>query len=317
MKIGVFGVGHLGKIHLKCLGSTRWEIAGVYDPDPDACKYANENFNVEIYNSPQELIDVVDAVDIVSTTMSHFDVAKQAITSGRHAFIEKPLADSTEHAAILVKLAQEHKVKIQVGHVERYNPAIQSIIKRGIQPKFIEGHRLTTFNTRGNDVSVIFDLMIHDLDLILSMIDSPVSTVHANGVCVVNDTPDICNARIGFENGAVANLTASRISMKNMRKLRLFQADEYISIDLIKKESQIISLTPADEDTDGLTILSSSGKKLVNIEIPEHKDTNAIVEELRDFYESVENDQPTKVDAQAGYDAMLLAERIDNAINLT
>jgi len=314
MRIGVFGVGHLGKIHLKCLAETDWQLVGIYDPDEAAAQHAHETYGVTIYDSPAELIADVDAVDIVSTTVSHFQMATLAIAAGKHVFVEKPMADTLSNAQQLVGLAMEQDVKVQVGHVERYNPAIVDLMKRGLQPRFIEGHRLTTFNTRGNDVSVVYDLMIHDLDLVLAMVDSEVATVQANGVCVVNNTPDICNARITFENGTVANLTASRISMKNMRKLRLFQENEYLSIDLIKKESQVISLTPAEDDTEGMTILSTSGKKLVNIAMPEHTPTNAIVEELRDFYQAVKNDTPPKVDALAGYKAMALANVIEEAM---
>lgn len=314
MRIGVFGVGHLGKIHLNCLAETDWQLVGIYDPDKAAALEAQKLYGVTIYDSPAKLLADVDAVDIVSTTVSHFQMATLAIAAGKHVFVEKPMADTLSNAQQLVGLAMEQDVKVQVGHVERYNPAIVDLMQRGLQPRFIEGHRLTTFNTRGNDVSVVLDLMIHDLDLVLAMVDSEVATVQANGVCVVNDTPDICNARITFENGTVANLTASRISMKNMRKLRLFQENEYVSIDLIKKESQIISLTPADDDTEGMTILSTSGKKLVNIAMPEHTPTNAIVQELRDFYQAVKNDTPPKVDALAGYRALALAQQIEESL---
>lgn len=316
MKIGLYGVGHLGNIHLKCLKETDWEVIGVYDPNKSAVEKVLQNYNIKAFDDPQSLLEAVDAVDIVSTTTSHFELVKKAIIAGKHVFVEKPLADSLSHAEEIVHLAETNSVKVQVGHVERYNPAILAIRNRNIKPKFIEGHRLTTYNTRGNDVSVVHDLMIHDIDLILSMIDSPVSNVQANGVCVVNDTPDICNARISFENGAVANLTASRISMKNMRKIRFFQENEYLSLDLISKECQIISLSPADEKTEGMTILSSSGKKLINVEIPEVAKNNAIVDELSDFYRAVKNNTPTLIDAKAGYKAMELVQKIDQSINL-
>jgi len=314
MRIGVFGVGHLGKIHLKCLKETDWDIIGLYDPDIEVAKKVSESFGIKSYQNPLDLIKDVDAIDIVSTTISHHEIALQAIEYGKHIFIEKPMASTVTLAKKIVDASIGKNLKIQIGHVERYNPVMKDIIKRGITPKFIEGHRLTTFNSRGNDVSVVYDLMIHDLDLVLSMVDSPINKVDANGVCVVNDTPDICNARITFENGAVANLTASRISMKNMRKIRVFQDNEYLSLDLIKKESQVISLTPADEKSDGLTILTSSGKKLINVEIPEHKNSNAIVDELQDFYLSVSQDLPVSVPAIAGLAAMQLAERVDKAI---
>lgn len=314
MKIGIFGVGHLGKIHIKCLKETDWKLVGAYDPNASACQATHETFGIKIYEEASQLIDVVDAVDIVSTTSSHFEIAKRSIECGKHVFIEKPIATTAEEALLLVRLAKDNNVKIQVGHVERYNPAWLALSDRRLTPKFIEGHRLATFNVRGNDVSVVHDLMIHDLDLILSLIDSDIRSVQANGVCVVNDTPDICNVRITFENDTVVNLTASRISMKQMRKLRLFQEDEYISIDLLKKESQIIALQPATDDSQGMVIETSAGKKEISILIPEKTESNAIVEELRSFYRCVKEDTSPLVDGAAGYRALELAERIEKML---
>ncbi|MEM9548281.1 MAG: Gfo/Idh/MocA family oxidoreductase [Bacteroidota bacterium] len=316
VKIGVFGVGHLGKIHLKCLQKTNFEIVGVYDPDPKVQAYVKESYDLPIYPSFESLVEVSDAVDIVSTTQTHFDIGIYAIKNGKHAFIEKPIASSLEQARALENATKDKKVKVQIGHVERYNPAIVSLKDRRVSPKFIEGHRLTTFNTRGNDVSVILDLMIHDIDLILELVKSDIQDVQANGVSVVNDTPDICNARITFVNGCVANLTASRISVKQMRKLRIFQENEYISLDFLKKESQIIKLKPLQpgEIADGMTIDTATGKKIMHIESPSIVENNAIEDELNDFYTSIVNDSPVSVSVGAGVKALELAHLIAGKI---
>ncbi len=316
LKIGLFGAGHLGKIHLKCLLKTDFEIVGVFDPDPEAQEFVKKNYNLPIFTSISSLIDAVDVVDVVSTTQTHFDIGIYAINRGKHAFIEKPIASTLEQAKQLEQATFKHDVKVQVGHVERYNPAIVSLKDRDVSPKFIEGHRLTTFNTRGNDVSVILDLMIHDIDLVLELVKSEIKDVQANGVCVVNDTPDICNARLTFTNGCVANLTASRISVKQMRKLRLFQENEYISLDFLKKESQIIKLQPLTEGevSNSMTIDTASGKKIINIENPAIIENNAIEEELKDFYNSIKNNKSVSVTVGAGVKALELAHLISEKI---
>jgi len=316
LRIGLCGVGHLGKIHLKCLHETDFEIVGVYDPEVSAQRYVADEYDIKVYRDLDKLIDDVDAMDIVSTTMTHFQIAKKVISKGKHAFIEKPLCATIEEAQILSELTKKYNVRVQVGHVERYNPAITSLKDRAVSPKFIEGHRLTTYNTRGNDVSVMLDLMIHDLDLVLHLVQSEVVDVQANGVCVVNDTPDICNARITFANDCVANLTASRISMKQMRKLRMFQQDEYISVDFLKRETQIITLESVDDaDTiDGMTINTSAGKKVLKMEMPDAEENNAIVEELRDFHRSILHNTPIRVTVEDGMKALELAHLIESKL---
>lgn len=317
IKIGLFGAGHLGKIHLRCLEQTAFEIVGIYDPDPHIQSWLKENSQYPVYESATTLLSVVDAIDIVSTTVTHYELAMAAIQQGKHAFVEKPISTTLEEARQLQEATIAYKVKVQVGHVERYNPAIISLRDRQISPKFIEGHRLTTFNTRGNDVSVMLDLMIHDLDIILQLVSSEVTAVQANGVCVVSDTPDICNARITFANGCVANLTASRISMKHMRKLRLFQENEYISIDFLNKETQIVQLKPVPPGTkpDTMTIDTAHGKKAIYFETPEILENNAIVDELTDFHGAIVNDSAVTVDVTAGMKALELAYLIDAQIS--
>lgn len=317
MKIGLVGAGHLGKIHLKCLLNTKFEFAGFYDPDPSVRKTIVETHSVKSFDSLSELIDASDCIDIVSPTVHHYEIAKTCISRFKHVFIEKPLTESTKQAEELVKLSKEYGVKVQVGHVERYNPAIRSLKNINFKPKFIEGHRLAMFNPRGTDVSVVLDLMIHDIDIVLSLVKDNIKDVRANGVSIVSSTPDICNARIEFEGGAVANLTASRISMKNMRKIRIFQEDAYISLDFLDKEAQVIKIENNIEDDNfsGMTIHTNDGLKRIIIETPSIMQNNAIEDELNDFYESVVNDAPLIVTIEDGYRALHLAQIIQDKIN--
>ncbi|MBK8349927.1 MAG: Gfo/Idh/MocA family oxidoreductase [Saprospiraceae bacterium] len=316
LKIGLAGVGHLGKIHLKCLINTKFDIAGFYDPDSDNCKIIEETYHIKAFSSLSEMIEAVDCIDIVSPTTHHYEIAKEAISKGKHVFIEKPLTETISQAEELVMLAAINKVKVQVGHVERYNPAIRALKNIPFKPRFVEGHRLAVFNPRGTDVSVVLDLMIHDLDIVLSMIKEDVIDVRANGVCIVSKTPDICNARIEFEGGAVANLTASRISMKNMRKIRIFQDDAYISLDLLDKEAQVIKIEddiPGDNFS-GMTMNTNEGLKRIIIESPDIMKNNAIEDELNDFYEAVVNDAPVTVTIEDGFRALKLAGIIQDKI---
>ena len=237
LKIGVFGTGHLGKFHLN-----NWkeipgiELAGFYEPDDIVAREVAATYGIKRFNSEEELVEASDAIDVVTPTQFHFQICEQAIKKGKHVFVEKPMANDMQQARSLVKLVQESKVKFQVGHVERFNPAFLAAKNLNLNPMFIEVHRLAQFNPRGTEVSVILDLMIHDIDVILSLVKSEVKTISASGVAVMTDTPDIANVRIEFNNGCVANLTSSRISMKKMRKIRLFQKDAYIGIDFLKRK---------------------------------------------------------------------------------
>ena len=304
-------------MNLKCLLKTSFELSGIYDTDETAIKYIKENYNIRIFSSLEDLILASDCVDIVSPTVFHYEIAKKCIEAGKHIFIEKPLTETTAQAMDLVYLADKYKVKVQVGHVERYNPAIRSLKNIDFKPKFIEGHRLAIFNPRGTDVSVVLDLMIHDLDIILSMIKDEVKDVRANGVCIVSSTPDICNARIEFMGGAVANLTASRISMKNMRKIRIFQDDAYISLDFLDKEAQVIKIEKDIEGDNfsGMTIHTNDGLKRITIESPEIMQNNAIEDELNDFYNALVFDAPVLVTIKDGFRALELANIIQNKID--
>lgn len=317
MKIGILGAGHLGKIHIRCLKETSvYEVAGFYDPDPEISARVEEEYQVRRFNSIEELTENVDVVDIVTPTISHFECAAEALRHKKHVFIEKPLVTTTAQARELIRLAAEAGVKVQVGHVERFNPAFIAAAPYIGQPMFIETHRLAQFNPRGTDVPVILDLMIHDLDIILSVVKSEIRDISASGVAVVSDTPDIANARITFKNGCVANLTASRISMKNMRKTRMFQRDAYIAIDFLEKECEIIRLNDVqDESTlDPLSMMidlgAGKGKKEIFFEHPKITPINAIKTELESFHTAITTDSEPSVTIQDGYHALDVAYRI-------
>jgi predicted dehydrogenase len=317
LRIGLVGVGHLGKIHLRCLLKTKFIVEGFFDTNQEVSDQIATEYNVKAFRDFDSMLDAVDCIDIVSPTVFHFEIAKKAIIKGKHIFIEKPLTETTEQARELVSLAIKYNVIVQVGHVERYNPAIRSMSGVKFNPKFIEGHRLAMFNPRGTDVSVVLDLMIHDLDIILSLIKSEVKNVSANGVCIVSNTPDICNARIEFVNGSVANLTASRISLKNMRKIRIFQDDAYISLDFLDKDAQVIKIENHIEGDNfsGMTMHTNTGLKRIIVETPPIMQNNAIEDELNDFFEAVSGNSSVTVTIQDGYRALHLAQLIQEKID--
>lgn len=317
LKIGVLGAGHLGKIHLKCiqLAAETYQLAGFYDPNAQAARQVSESLGVPCFESAEALIAAVDVVDIVTPTTQHYALAEKAILAGKHLFIEKPLTHTVAEAESLVSLSRKHGVQVQVGHVERFNPALLALEDMPLHPMFIEAHRLAAFNPRGTDVSVILDLMIHDIDIILSMVRSPVKSVSASGVAVVSETPDIANARIEFENGCVANLTASRISLKQMRKVRFFQKDAYVSLDFLEKQAQVVRLYEKGapnlpQEANLLELSTPSGEKLLHIHMPEIEQVNAIRMELEAFAHSIENKTTPKVSIEDGYEALKVAYRI-------
>lgn len=317
LKIGVLGVGHLGKFHLN-----NWKeiedvtLVGFFDPDDHNAIPVQEKYGLKRFADAESLMDECDAVDIVAPTPHHFNLCSLALRKGKHVFVEKPLANTMEEARALVKLAKESNLKFQVGHVERFNPAFLSLKEFSLQPMFIEVHRLAQFNPRGTDVSVILDLMIHDIDIILHLVKSNVSHISANGVSVMSDTPDIANVRIEFDNGCVANLTSSRISMKKMRKMRLFQKDAYIGIDFLDKKTEIIKLnTPGDKNVFTFDIDTNNGKKTIAISSPAIEDGNAIKMELQGFKDAITNNTETPVTVMDGFEAMDVAHKILDKIN--
>lgn len=317
LKIGIFGTGHLGKFHINnWLEIPDAELVGFFDPDDKVASQIIETYKLKRFTDPEELMDLCDAVDIVAPTIFHFDLCSKALKKGKHVFVEKPLANTMEEARELVKLAKESKVKFQVGHVERFNPAFLALQEHHLQPMFIEVHRLAQFNPRGTDVSVILDLMIHDIDIILKLVKSNVSYISANGVAVLSDTPDIANVRIEFDNGCVANLTSSRISLKKMRKMRLFQKDAYIGIDFLDKKSEVIKLNePGDKSVFTFDIDTNSGKKTISIANPAIQNGNAIKMELEAFVQSILQNKETAVTIYDGFGAMEVAHKILEKIN--
>jgi predicted dehydrogenase len=317
LKVGVFGVGHLGKFHLQnWLQIEGIKLVGFYDPDEKNSFEVAEKFQVKSFKDPNVLIEACDIVDIVAPTTFHHQLVKMAILKSRHVFVEKPLANTMHEAKEILKLAKEANIKFQVGHVERFNPAFLAVKDHARNPMFIEVHRLAQFNPRGTDVSVILDLMIHDIDIILSLVKSNVKHVQANGVNVLSDTPDIANVRIEFDNGCVANLTSSRISMKKMRKMRLFQKDSYISIDFLDKKTEIIKYKSAeDEKVFSFDIETKNGKKTIAISAPVIQENNAIKMELESFRDSILQNKSTTVSEIDGYRAMEVAHLILEKIN--
>ena len=314
LKVGVLGAGHLGKIHLRLLEqSEKYELVGFFDPFKENAEKVAKEFGYRLFDSIEELITGVEVVDIVTPTLSHFDCAKMAIENGRHIFIEKPITKTVLEAEAIKTLASQFHVQGQVGHVERFNPAFTAVKDKIDTPMFIETHRLAEFNPRGTDVPVVLDLMIHDIDIILSVIDSKVKNVHASGISVISETPDIANARIEFENGCVANLTASRISMKNMRKTRFFQKDAYISIDFLEKKSEIVRMkdVPNNPDEFAMILQNAEGiKKQIYFDNPEIENNNAILDELESFADAIENGTKPVVSLRQGADALRVAQMI-------
>lgn len=319
LKVGVFGVGHLGKFHIN-----NWkEISGIkligfFDPNNDHAKEVAEKYGLKRYMDEEKLIDACDIIDVITPTNQHFEICMQAIRKGKHVFVEKPITHTIQEGRDLMNMVREANVKLQVGHVERFNPAFLAIKDMNLNPMFIEVHRLAQFNPRGTEVSVILDLMIHDIDIILSLVKSNVKNIAASGVAVMTETPDIANVRIEFNNGCVANLTSSRISMKKMRKMRLFQKDAYIGIDFLEKKTEIIKLKqPDDSNVFSFDIDTPNGKKTIAIATPTIEPLNAIKLELASFVDAIINNKPTVVSELDGFLAMEVAHQILDKISST
>ena len=319
LKVGIFGVGHLGKFHI-----SNWKeiegvkIIGFFDPNNDNANEVINTHGLKRFSDEEKLIEACDVIDVITPTDLHYEVCMMAIRKGKHVFVEKPLAHTLQEGKDLVNMVREAGVKMQVGHVERFNPAYLALKEMNLNPMFIEVHRLAQFNPRGTEVSVILDLMIHDIDIILSLVKSDVKSISASGVAVMTDTPDIANVRIEFNNGCVANLTSSRISMKKMRNVRLFQKDAYIGIDLLEKKTEIIKLKqPEDVDVFSFDIDTPNGKKTIAIANPSIEPLNAIKLELESFVDAIVNNKPTVVSEIDGYLAMEVAHKILDKINNT
>jgi predicted dehydrogenase len=320
LKIGVIGAGHLGKIHIRLLKEiASAELVGFHDHHPGTSETISKEYGVKYFDSADALMDACDAVDIVTPTVSHFQLASMAIGKSKHIFIEKPISTTVEEANRIVAMLREKNLKSQIGHVERFNPAFLAAKEYLNQPMFIETHRLAEFNPRGTDVSVVHDLMIHDIDVVLSVVKSNVKKINASGVAVVSDTPDIANARIEFENGCVANLTSSRISLKNMRKSRFFQRDAYISVDFLKKKTEIVRLKNVVGEPGPLDITidlgPGKGSKQIYFDNLKIEEGNAIKMELELFIQSILNDEPTAITAEEGAKALGVAHQVMEKLN--
>ena len=317
LKVGVLGAGHLGKIHLKLLDqSSKYDLIGFYDPDIANGQRVEKEFDYKYFEQLDDLIDSVDVVDIVTPTLSHYNCAIKAISKGKHIFIEKPITNTLEEAEHIRLLVSENNLRGQVGHVERFNPAFKAIRSEIKNPMFIECHRLAEFNPRGTDVPVVLDLMIHDIDIILSVVKSPVISIQANGISVISETPDIANARIEFENGCIANLTASRISLKNMRKSRFFQKDAYISVDFLEKKTEVVKMknAPKNPGEYDMILQNAEGqKKQIYFENPKIVPNNAILDELETFAEAIKNNAKPIVTLRDGANALKVAHQIINS----
>lgn len=314
IKIGLFGAGHLGKIHLRLLKEIPFfDVIGFYDIDPAVSAQVSKEFGIQSYSNPDALLEAAEAVDIVTPTRAHYELAAQAIRMHKHTFIEKPLVPTREESISLLNLAAKSRGYVQIGYVERFNPAFRAALPYINNPLFIESHRIAEFNQRGTDVPVVLDLMIHDLDIILHLVDSPVKTISATGVPVISGSPDMANARIEFENGCVADMTASRIAFRKNRKTRIFQKDSYISIDLLHKQVEVYHLTDHTDSGNPLAlVIGSPGgvQKQILIERPEVLETNAIKQELEGFAKAIHENIPPPVTITDGHASMEIAFRI-------
>ena len=314
LKAGVLGAGHLGKIHLRLLKqSKKYNLVGFYDANEENGKQVEAELGYKFFSSIDALIDAVDMVDIVTPTLSHHNCAKQAIAKGKHVFIEKPITNTVEEAEDIRQLLAKNGLRGQVGHVERFNPAYLAVKDEINSPMFIETHRLAEFNPRGTDVPVVLDLMIHDIDIVLSVVKSKIKNVSASGVSVISDTPDIANARLEFENGCVANLTASRISLKKMRKARFFQKDAYISVDFLTKKCEVVKMKDAPEtpgDFDMILQNAEGVKKQIYFDNPDVAENNSILDELETFADAINNNTTPIVSLHDGTEALRVATQI-------
>ncbi|HTR81857.1 MAG TPA: Gfo/Idh/MocA family oxidoreductase [Bacteroidota bacterium] len=322
-RIGVIGVGHLGSLHVKMYSElAEGSLVGIYDVDKAKAEAIVSQYpGLRSFDRLDDLLKNVDAVSVASVTSKHFELANEAISAGVHVLIEKPITQTVSEADRLISLAETKGCVIQVGHIERFNPAILALESYKLKPMFIESHRLAQFNPRGTDVAVVLDLMIHDIDVILSLVQSPVTRIDANGVAVVSESVDIANARLQFENGCVANVTASRISQNKMRKMRMFQLNGYISIDFLQGVAEVFRLAE-ERDTGGQTTMLlgqiGEGKKKRNIvyEQPEVKEVNALKYELASFISVVREKRQPIVSGVDGRRALDVAQRILNSIQV-
>ena len=317
IQIGVVGVGHLGNFHVKQLSKIpEVDISGIFDINIDTAKKISQDYSIPLYSDLESLFEFSNAVSIVTPTSSHYEVANKALDFNCHIFIEKPITDNLDHAKLLLKKSKQRKKIIQVGHIERFNPAFIALEKIDLMPHFIELHRLAPFNPRGNDVPVILDLMIHDLDIVLSVVQSDIKDIKAKGVKVITNTVDIANARIEFENKCVVNLTASRISQKEMRKMRLFQKDHYITVDFHKciLEEYKVHSKKENIPNNNIIEIGKENKKYILYKKPKIEKLDALRSELKHFINSIQNNNNPKTDGTSAVYALEVALEIEKLI---
>ena len=317
LNIAVIGAGHLGEFHIKLLKSSKlFNLIGFFDPNKSRVKEIIDKYNINFIEI-DKISSLVDAVIISTPTSFHYETAVKFLNNKKHVFVEKPITSTIEQANKLIEIKKNNKLIGQVGHVERFNSAFLNI-KNALNPMFIESHRLSSYPSRGTDVSVVLDLMIHDIDIVLSLVDSKITKISANGTKIISSSPDIANARIEFENGCVANLTSSRLSLKKMRKMRVFQTDSYISLDFDSGSSEIIKIKDFDgKNKYAMTIHDSEGvEKEIQIENVKNEKINSIEEEHKNFYYSIINKEDPIVSFEKGRNALELAIKILKLIEI-
>jgi len=317
LNIGIVGVGHLGKIHAEILQkSDFFNLIGVFDINQKTSIKLSKRLSIKNFTNFNQLLKECNVIDIVTPTKNHFNYAQKALNKEKHIFIEKPITNKLEEALKIIKLSEKSNSKVQIGYIERFNPAFVSVKNQINHPLFFETHRLSTFSKRGTDVSVILDLMIHDIDILLHTVNSKIKSINANGISIISKNPDIANARIEFKNGCVANLTASRVSMKKMRKTRVFQKDAYISIDFLNKKSEVVKITNKNSLNPFKPKIEINGtKKQININKPKIKNTNALEDELNSFSKCINDNMNPNVSVYDGYESLKVAYDILDIIN--
>ncbi len=307
LRVGVIGVGHLGEYHVqKYQAIPAVDLVGVVDANPARAREIEQRYQVRPYDGHNDILDKVDAVSLAVPTETHFNVARDVLSRGVHLLVEKPITYRLEDAEYLLSLAREKDLILQVGLVERFNPAVVKMESLLTDPVFIESHRMNAFTIRGIDVDVVLDLMIHDLDIFLHIVPSEVKEIHAVGMSVITDRTDIANVRIIFENGAVANLTASRVSNKTLRKIRVFQQDAYLSVNCAKREISIIRLDSDAKDAHGYPQLTSKKMKF--------HDSDPLADEIISFVHAVTNGSEPVVTGRDGRRALEVALEIIDQI---
>jgi predicted dehydrogenase len=299
IRVGVVGVGHIGREHARIYSQLPGvEFAGVCDLDASVAQKVAQRHGVKAFPTVQALAEAVDAATVATPTSTHHEIASVFLAQGRHVLIEKPITDNSAQAKALVALAQDKNLVLQVGHIERFNPALAALEEKLTRPRFIEAHRLSTYPGRSTDIGVVLDLMIHDIDVVLHLVRSPIVNIDSVGTAVLSKGEDIANARIRFENGCVANLTTSRISFEKMRKIRVFQADAYLSLDYFDQSGVIYRKIDTQIVKENIKVEKDEPLKL----------------ELSAFVECVRSRQSPRVDGKQAAEALEIAMQITEQI---